>query len=535
MIIKVLDGHNVIGGNKVFVGGKEYGVILDFGLNFSSWGMYFEEFVAPRTGLIVKDLLRLNLIPRIDIYRKDLTIGLELPKPPREILFTFISHAHMDHMGLIGLMREDIPILSTSETLALIMALNEIHTDEKSSLKIEDRISGKYPIRKDVMIKGRNQRNKNLKKRCLIHTRDINILSLPFLEEDSKEAFEEIGLEYSPISNLTNAKIFPVYHSVVGSSSLYFEIDGIKVLYTGDLRESPSLQEERILQEIGEYRANLARSTKNMIDTIKGKIDLLIVEGTRIGSENSHSEVTEGILYSNIYNEVKNNSRRLIIADFPLRHLERFHTFLKIAKDQMRFLVVLPKDYLLLKALALVNSEWKLEENFFHYLRIFHQGKGEWKGLEGRLLRGELFNDVPIENLIITPQEIEKNKGQFILNLGYFEFPNLLDFTSETLDGAIYIHSNSEAYTEEQNIDFNRLLNWLEFFHIVPKGIRKENGKLTFDNTYHASGHISPMALEELIEELNPTFIVPIHTLVPEWFERKWGKKVYLNSDIILG
>jgi ribonuclease J len=534
VIIKVLDGHNVIGGNKILVEGENLGVILDFGLNFSSWGRYFEEFLAPRTGLMIKDLLRLGLIPPIDIYRNDFSSGIELSKPSKDIIFTFLSHAHMDHIGLIGLIREDIPILSTSETLAIIIALNEIHPDEKSSLKIEDRVKGEYPIRKDVMIKNRGRKNRAFKKRHLVYSGETGIFSLPLVGEDIREVFEETSLEESLSTSIVNAKVFPVYHSVIGASSLYFELDRAKILYTGDLRDTPSSDEEKILEEIGQYRVNLAKSTKEMIESIKGNVDILIVEGTRVGMEDKHGDVTEATLYNNIYNEIKSTDGNLVIADFPLRHLERFHTFLKIAKDLGRLLVVLPKDYILLKTLTLVNSEWKVEEKFFDCLRIYHQGKGDWKGWEGRLLKGEIFSDPPIEHLIITPEEIEKDKGLHILNLGYFEFSNLLDFSLETLKGSIYIHSNSEAYTEEQTIDFNRLLNWLEYFHIEPKGIRRINRRIEFDRLYHASGHISPWGLEKTIEEINPSIIIPVHTQHPEWFEARWGKKVYLNSDIIL-
>lgn len=534
MIIKILDGQRVIGGNKILVEGKDLGVILDFGLNFSSWGRYFEEFLAPRTGLMIKDLIRLGLIPPIDIYRSDFSSGIELSKPSKDIIFTFLSHAHMDHMGLIGLIREDIPILSTSETLAIIIALNEIHSDEKSSLKIENRCEGEYPIRKDVMVKNKNRRNRTFRKRTLIHSGERGIFCLPFIGEEIEEIFEETNVEESSFTNLVNAKVFPVYHSVIGASSLYFEVDGTRILYTGDLRETPSHKEEKILEEIGQYRFNLARSTRDMIEGVKGNVDILIVEGTRVGNEERHGSVTEATLYNNIYNEVKNSNGKLVVTDFPLRHLERFHTFLKIAKDLDRLLVVLPKDYILLKTLALVNPEWRVEEEFFDCLRIYHQGKGDWKGWEMKLLKGEIFNGPPIESLIIRPEEIEKDKGLYILNLGYFEFSNLLDFSLETLNAAVYIHSNSEAYTEEQNIDFNRLLNWLEYFHIEPKGITRINGRIEFDRLYHASGHISPWGLEEAIEKINPSIIIPVHTQHPEWFEARWEKKVFTSSDIIL-
>ncbi|MCX7795486.1 MAG: ribonuclease J [bacterium] len=526
--IRILDGYRVVGGNKILVEGEEVSVLLDFGMNFASWGEYFEEFVTPRTGLIIKDLLNLGLLPKIDIYRSDLANNIDLPKLSKNIIFAFLSHAHMDHMGFIGLLNEDIPILSTAETLALIIAINEIHSEEKSRLIVEKRTPGSYPVREDVLVKPKS--NKESIKRTIIYSGNNGISSLPLLEEVDKY-FEELNIEDSFSAKFVDAQILPVYHSVIGSASVYFNLNGVKILYTGDLRDSPLPEEESLLLDIGENRLELAKSTKRMIDYVKGKVDVLIVEGTR--TRESHSVITEATLFNNVYEEVKKNKGKLVIADFPLRHLERFHTFLKVAKETDRQFVVLAKDYLLLNTLAVINSDWNFKKYIGH-IRVYHQGKGRWEGWEKRFLEGEIFNNPPVEDILIKPSKIEESPGSYILNIGYYELPNLLDFSRKILDGAVYIHSNSEAYTEEQNIDFTRLLNWLKHFNIEPKGIREESGKLVFDKMYHASGHMSPEGLEELIETINPNVVIPVHTESPEWFSSKWNKKVRLDSDIIL-
>ncbi|MBC7319667.1 MBL fold metallo-hydrolase [bacterium] len=446
--IRILDGYRVIGGNKILVESEEGSILLDFGMNFASWGEYFEEFINPRTGLIIKDLLKLGLLPKIDIYRTDLTANLELPRLSNEIIFAFLSHAHMDHIGFIGLLKENIPILSTAETLALIIALNEIHSEEKSRLIVEKRIPGSYPIREDVLIKQRS--NKEPIKRTLIYSGNNGISSLPLLVERIDEYFEELNIEDSFSAKFVDAKILPVYHSVVGSAGIYFRLGGIRFLYTGDLRDSPLPEEESLLLDIGKNRLELANSTKRMIDYVKNKVDVLIIEGTR--TKESHSVITETTLYSNVYEEIKKSKGKLVIADFPFRHLERFHTFLKVAEETDRQLVVLTKDYLLLNTLAMINSDWDFKKYIGH-IRVYHQGKGDWRGWEIKFLKGEIFNNPPIEDILIEPSEIEKSPGSYILNIGYYELPNLLDFSYDTLNGAIYIHSNSEAYTEEQNLD----------------------------------------------------------------------------------
>lgn len=527
--VKILDGHNVIGGNKILVEAEEGCVLLDFGMNFSAWGNYFEEFISPRTGLLIKDLLKLKLIPRIDMYRSDLSADIELPRLSKDIIFVFLSHAHMDHMGFIGLLNERIPILSTAETLALIVALNEIRIEEKSKLIVDKRTYGTYPVREDVLINSRS--NKEPIKRKLIYSGNNGISCLPLSLEEIERYFDEEDIKNSFCAKFVEAEVLPVYHSVIGASSLYFKLGGVRFLYTGDLRDSPLPGEEELLLDIGENRLALASSTRRMIDYVKGKVDVLIVEGTR--TKEPHSVITEAMLYSNVYEEVKKNNGKLVIADFPFRHLERFHTFLKVAEMTDRQLVVLPKDYVLLNTLARINTDWDFRK-YIKHIRVYHPGKGTWSGWELKLLKGELFNDPPIKDILIKPVEIEKSPGSFILNIGYYELPNLLDFSYDILDGAMYIHSNSEAYTEEQNIDFVRLLNWLDYFNIEPKGVRRENNEVVFDRIYHASGHISPEGLEELIDIINPNIIIPVHTESSDWFLSRWGRKVKTSSDIIL-
>jgi len=93
-------GVNEIGGTRILVEDGDTRIFLDFGMSFSKYAQYFEEYLKPRyscTGL--KDLLALKLIHYIEgIYRPDL---LELiGKPPHSepsITGVLLSHIHQDH------------------------------------------------------------------------------------------------------------------------------------------------------------------------------------------------------------------------------------------------------------------------------------------------------------------------------------------------------------------------------------------------------------------------------------------------------
>ena len=70
--LTVYDGANCIGGNKIYLdeGGK--GVFLDFGKNFGKYGTFYEEFLKNRDTRGIHDLMYLDLLPKLNIYRPDL-------------------------------------------------------------------------------------------------------------------------------------------------------------------------------------------------------------------------------------------------------------------------------------------------------------------------------------------------------------------------------------------------------------------------------------------------------------------------------
>ena len=72
--------------------------------------------------------------------------------------------------------------------------------------------------------------------------------------------------------------------------------------------------------------------------------------------------------------------------------------------------------------------------------------------------------------------------------------------------GSVYILSQSEPFNEEMEIDYNKLLNWLEFCGLPLYQV-------------HASGHIKPVQLKQAIAEINPKKLYPIHTERPKLLE----------------
>ncbi|AEH50290.1 MBL fold hydrolase [Pseudothermotoga thermarum] len=517
MLIKVLDGHETIGGNKILVADKSNkGFLLDFGLNFTLWSLFFEEFVQPRTGRILADLSKLELIPKLDIYREDLN-------PPCfddsiDVKFLFISHAHADHCGMIGLIKPDIPLLMTNETLAIMKANSDLKQDLIAELYPRKRVKPSDPLIRSDLTEITRSKSEKFQKRKVCIIGSLN----------TKDQLEERFIFTDP-SDLWDDRLIVqrAYHSVIGAAGLIVKVDGLWVAYTGDFRLGPRTKEEESFwfEHFGPTRLELAKRTSLFFDVLRDKKPLLLItEGTRVARK-TDSETTEKDVYEKAL-ELVGKTNKLVIADFPVRHLERLLTFLLIACKTERYLVLMPKDYAYLIMMEQIEPAWKLSEEERKQIKVYHVAKVQFSSFEEQVLKQAIE-----EGILIGPDQIESNPSKYIVCAGYWEIPMLLDLDPSALEGSIYIHSTSEAYTEEQLIDTKRLGNWLKKFFIQPFGIRFEDGEAVFTKEFHASGHISAEDLEEFINSLEPDYILPVHTEEKEWFVERWGKeKIILKN-----
>ncbi|HIC95859.1 TPA: ribonuclease J, partial [Candidatus Bipolaricaulota bacterium] len=127
MRLIVLDGAETIGGTKIYLESGGTGLLLDFGINYKRWGLYYEEYIKPRAARGLLDLLKLGLAPKIGgIYRDDLFprgFRPNLSELPTEGVL--ISHAHLDHCGLLGLLRPEIPIYTSALSAAVMISVQE--------------------------------------------------------------------------------------------------------------------------------------------------------------------------------------------------------------------------------------------------------------------------------------------------------------------------------------------------------------------------------------------------------------------------
>ncbi len=510
--ITVFDGANCIGGSKIYLLTDGVGVFFDFGINFKKYGLYFEEFLKPRSARGIYDYLALKVIPPLEeIYRKDLfpadlKIKFDLKLRVDAI---FLSHAHLDHSGNIGLLDTCIPVCSSSMTAVIAKAIQ----DSGGSAGFEGDVAYVSPrgqLEKNPIaigaLKGANCQSRQF---YLIDDPQ-NLISLnnfwqkPF----SSKKLDSLPLRKAEgkIHNL-KIKAFPVDHSIFGATCFALETSAGWIGYSGDFR-------------LHGARGDL---TLRCIEELqKLNLNAFIVEGTNIQGRKKSGEDE---VYANCLKEAKKASGKLIIADFGPRNIERLLVFLKIAEESRRKLVITAKDAFLLYAMRLADKEIPDILTDKH-LYIFDEIKVSPNLWERNFIR------VEYQDKYLQASEIQKNQGDFILAFSFWDLKHLLDIMPE---GGIYIYSTSEAFTEEQEVDIQRLKNWLDFFGIKTVGFEISGNEITFLPGFHASGHISGEELVEVIQEIKPKTVIPVHTEHPEVFQEKLGSdfKVILPREAI--
>jgi ribonuclease J len=489
--ITFFDGVNAVGGNKILLEFQENSLFLDFGTNYKRMADFYEEFLKPRSTRGIHDFIVMGLIPPLDIYRKDLIPkDFNYPLRPKDIKAVFLSHAHLDHAGAIGLLNETIPLVASPTTAIILKAMRDC-----GSAGVEAEIfycTPRQPSKTDSrVIEAIDYRKAPFKARDFYLTEEYDECLEGFLSTcPGSRGFEPGVVKKAGKEDFSfDFKAYRVDHSIYGATAYAIETPEGWVVYTGDFRMH------------GRYKEYTEEFVK---EASKLEPKVLIIEGTKAsGNKESGSEEEVYRACLGVVEEEKD----LVVADFSPRNFERLDTFARIAEKCGRELVVLPKDAYLLDAITLVDSVKRKEA-----LLIYNELKGRLDSWDKKIRETH-------EERMVDPKEISASPDRYILCFSFWDMKHLLDIKPE---GGTYIYSSSEAHSEEQVIDFQRLWNWIRYFDMKVKGfeIRELNGgvDLTFQEGYHASGHASGDELIKLVKEIDPEIVIPIHTENPGFF-----------------
>ena len=119
-------GVGVIGSSKVLIKDGGHRVLLDLGLDIPKDGDLFRVPAAPRPGRELSDRLRVGAAPAIPglFDPTALAAGDRLAEQV-EPASLFVTHPHIDHVGLAGFVRPEVPVHASPDTIALLAALEK--------------------------------------------------------------------------------------------------------------------------------------------------------------------------------------------------------------------------------------------------------------------------------------------------------------------------------------------------------------------------------------------------------------------------
>lgn len=489
--LTVYDGAATIGGNKILLEDGDTAVFLDFGTSFDARGRYFEEFLPPRSRTGLVDLVHMGLLPPLrGIYRDDMVdpAGRVWERAQRFAHYrdlrvggVLLSHAHMDHCGYISFLDPATPVVCTAMTAYLAKAIQDA-----AAHQFEGEICYTVPRIPDEEgnIGAGPPKHFPYQRRPYVLTDGVpddpdDFWNLSPASDRGRYFPKSVPQTADSLGGL-RFRFFPVDHSIYGAAAIAVETSAGWLVYTGDLRRHGRRRDltEAFIRE--------ARTLRPVA---------LLCEGTNIdrGPGANEEEAFDACLRA-----VAGAGSELVVADFGPRNVERLLAFLEVARRTGRQLVITDKDAYLLTGMHAADPAIPTpaaEPALAVYRR--------------RLLRPDRWVELvrhwyPAQ---VGAADVHARPGEYLLCFSFFDITELVDIDPA---GGLWLYSASEPHNEEQLFELARLRNWLDHFHLRPLGV----GDMR--SPYHSSGHISGPELVNVVQEIGPAQVIPVHTVEPQ-------------------
>jgi len=344
------------------------------------------------------------------------------------------------------------------------------------------------------------------------HSHSDHTNHLPFLDESIPvymghgthkllEAYHRLYSSLCDIGVHTNLRFFksgdrikvkhleiePIHveHSVPGAYGFIIHTSKGPIVYTGDLR----------------MHGPQSSMTKEFIaKAAKSKPFALLTEGTRMSYEVEHNN-TEAEVEEKASQIIK-DSKGIVFAAFSMSNIDRFLSFYHASVKNGRKLVIDTKFAYILDSLngkIAALPDIMEDENIQVYFRLSRTGTFDEKDYY-------LYERKFIPKMV-TYREVAKSQSKYVMHMSFYKLMELCYIKPKNAD---YVYSSSEHFLEGEDNKAERtvLENWMKHF------------KVTFHKDIHCSGHASKHDIEEMVKEIKPNLLIPMHTVSADEFRK---------------
>lgn len=291
--------------------------------------------------------------------------------------------------------------------------------------------------------------------------------------------FNVFRTDCKPIT-IGSLSIEPIHvdHSVPGAYGFLIHTSKGSIAYTGDFRVHGAKPE----------------MTHEFVQKAKASEPVAIVtEATNLtGASISSEKEVENKLGS-----IVKDTQGVVLAEFAYADVDRLNSFYRTAKKNDRCLALPLKQACLLKSLR-NDKGLKVPDLDDSSIVIFQKSKASSYKWEKQIVQ-----EYP--DKVKTASDISRQQCKTILALSFYDLEELMGLKPTA--GSCYVLSASEPFSEEMEIDYERLVNWLRHY-----GLPQYHA--------HVSGHVMPLQLKQILGEINADTIFPVHTEYPNLFAK---------------
>jgi len=268
-------------------------------------------------------------------------------------------------------------------------------------------------------------------------------------------------------------------HSAYDSYMLFAETATENVLYTGD------------------FRANGRKPSDWLFNELPKKVDVLICEGTTL-SRKGYVAQTEKSLENEVLTLIKSHSGPVFVLQSSM-NIDRIVTMYRAAIQSDRLFLV---DTYLAEITSSIRNGIPNPLDF-ERVRVFLLHR-----LDGKSIRYALYNRYGRNK--IGKETIAKSNFVMCIRTSMLEYIESL-CNKMSFENGLLIYSFWTGYLNKPEV---------QYFVDRCKQMGLELVIL------HVSGHADENTLVRLIDKVNPTRIIPVHTENADWFSNRYPEKI---------